>query len=254
MSFSLANNLEAKVVAKNDTVSSEEQYEKIKLIDNLSFSGSYNFVRDSLKLSNISIRGRTTVKGINVSFGGTLNPYLTDTLGRDINRYAWNHKSGFAKLGRLTNANLSFGMSFKSKQKEDQQEGEEPSDIVPFVHPNGSVEYVDFSIPWDFRFDYSFSYSKPNPFRDSRINQSLNFSGRMSLTDNWNLSLTSNFDVQAGKFSFTTFNIQRQLHCWNMSFNFVPFGQRKSYSFTLSASSSMLKDLKVDKKRSWFDN
>ena len=68
------------------------------------------------------------------------------------------------------------------------------------------------------------------------------------------MSLTTNFDIQARKFSFTTFNVNRSLHCWSMSFNFVPFGQRKSYSFTLNASSSILKDLKVNKQRSWFDN
>ncbi len=253
ISFSLANNLEAKMAAKNDTTSSEEQFEKVKIIDNLSFSGSYNLVADSLNLSNISVRGRTSVKGVNVSFGGTLDPYMTDETGkRKINKYVWNNASGLAKLGRLTNANLSFGMSFKSKKEENEEE--EDTDMVPIVHPDGFVEYYDFNMPWDFRFDYSFSYRKPNPFEKATINQSLNFNGRMSLTDNWNLSLTSNFDVQAGKFSFTTFNIQRKMHCWNMAFNFVPFGQRKSYSFTINASSSMLKDLKVDKKRSWFDN
>jgi hypothetical protein len=48
--------------------------------------------------------------------------------------------------------------------------------------------------------------------------------------------------------------VTRSLHCWNMAFNFVPFGQRKSYSFTINASSALLKDLKIDKQRSWFDN
>ena len=229
----------------------EELFEKIKLIDNLSFSGSYNLVADSLNLSNISIRGRTTVKGISINFGGTLNPYLTDEEGRDIHKYAWKHEKGLAKLGRLTNANLSFGMSFKSKENED---NEEESDIQEIVHPDGFVEYYDFSIPWDFRFDYTFSYSKANPTVESRINQSLNFNGRMSLTQNWDLSLTTNFDIQAQKFSFTTFNVRRSMHCWSMAFNFVPFGQRKSYSFTINASSAMLKDLKVNKQRSWFDN
>jgi hypothetical protein len=84
--------------------------------------------------------------------------------------------------------------------------------------------------------------------------QSLNFSGQLSLTENWRLSMNTNFDIQAMKFSFTTFNVSRELHCWAMSFNFVPFGDRKSYSFTLSAKSSMLKDLKLEKQRSWFDN
>jgi lipopolysaccharide assembly outer membrane protein LptD (OstA) len=259
ITFSLANNVEAKVLAKNDTSTNAEKYKKVQIIDNLSFSGSYNLVADSMNLSNISIRGRTTVKGVSVNFGGTLNPYMADSTGRSYNEYTWNHKNGLGKLGRLTNANLSFGMSFKSKEKKqtDQTEngkaGQAPPEEPPFS-PFPVPEYYDFNIPWDFNFNYSMSYSRPNPYQKATINQSLNFSGSMSLTDKWNMRLTTNFDIQAGKFSFTTFNVSRSLHCFNMSFNFVPFGDRKSYSFTLNASSSMLKDLKIDKRRSWYDN
>ena len=272
MSFSLANNIEAKIAAKNDTTGNEEKFEKIKILDNLSFNSSYDFIKDSLKLSPINIRGRTSVRSVNINFGGTINPYMTDSTGtRTINQYAWSNRSGLKKLGRLTNANLSFGMSFKSKQKdrdkqmgpgeENENMGEFPGEmgppgteqLIPDV-PFGGVQYADFSIPWDFRFDYTFSYSKRNPFEKATINQSLNFSGSMKLTNQWNMRLTTNFDVQAGEFSFTTFNVNRKLHCWNMAFNFVPFGQRKSYSFTINASSAMLKDLKIDKNRSWFDN
>ncbi|MGV8096656.1 MAG: putative LPS assembly protein LptD [Mangrovibacterium sp.] len=259
ITFSLANNVEAKVLAKNDTSTNAEKYKKVQIIDNLSFSGSYNLVADSMNLSNISIRGRTTVKGVSVNFGGTLNPYMADSTGRSYNEYTWNHKNGLGKLGRLTNANLSFGMSFKSKEKKqtDQTEngktGQAPPEEPPFS-PFPIPEYYDFNIPWDFNFNYSMSYSRPNPYQKATINQSLNFSGSMSLTDKWNMRLTTNFDIQAGKFSFTTFNVSRSLHCFNMSFNFVPFGDRKSYSFTLNASSSMLKDLKIDKRRSWYDN
>ena len=261
ISFSLANNLEAKVAAKNDTASNAEKFEKVKIIDNLGISASYNLVADSLNLSNISVRGRTTIKGVSVNFGGTLNPYMTNSSGTGlINEYVWNHKSGLGKLGRLTNANLSFGMSFKSKnenkgagQAPSEQEEDSPETRMPLEMMTGPA-YYDFNIPWEFRFDYSFSYNKSNPFKKSTINQSVNLNGRMSLTDKWNMSLTTNFDVQAKAFSFTTFNVTRSLHCWSMSFNFVPFGDRRSYSFTLNASSAMLKDLKVDKQRSWFDN
>jgi len=259
ITFSLANNIEAKVLAKNDTSTNAEKFKKVKILDNLSFSGSYNLIADSMKLSNISIRGRTTIKGVSVNFGGTLNPYMADSTGKSYNSYTWNHRNGFGKLGRLTNANLSFGMSFKSKEKKQTgqtAEGQaneavlEDDPTSPFYVP----PYYDFNIPWDFNFNYSMSYSHPNPYKSATINQSVNFSGSMSLTDKWNVRMTTNFDLEAKKFSYTTFNISRNLHCFNMSFNFVPFGDRKSYSFTLNASSSMLKDLKIDKRRSWYDN
>lgn len=258
ITFSLANNIEAKVLAKNDTSTNAEKFKKVKILDNLSFSGSYNLIADSMKLSNISIRGRTTIKGVSVNFGGTLNPYMADSTGRSYDSYTWNHRNGFGKLGRLTNANLSFGMSFKSKEKKQtgQTGGEQTEELAPEppFSPFPVPEYYDFNIPWDFNFNYSMSYSHSNPYKSATINQSVNFSGSMSLTDKWNVRMTTNFDIEAKKFSYTTFNISRNLHCFNMSFNFVPFGDRKSYSFTLNASSSMLKDLKIDKRRSWYDN
>jgi len=276
ISFSLANNIEAKLAAKNDTTKAQDgkekdKYTKVKILDNLSFSGSYNLIADSLNLSPISIRGRTTIKGVSVNFGGTVDQYMANTQGQRIHQYAWNNNSGLAKLGRLTNANLSFGLNFKSKDKKSGGKGdgntategenaptgdgfgEMEQEEAPIVTPFG-VEYYDFSIPWEFSMNYSMNYSKPNPYRKSTVSQSVNVSGRMSLTENWNMSMTTNFDIQAKEFSFTTFNVTRRLHCWSMSFNFVPFGDRRSYSFSLNASSSMLKDLKVNKNRSWYDN
>ena len=259
VSFSLANNVEAKVLAKNDTSANAEKYKKVKIIDNLSFSGSYNFVADSMNLSNIALSGRTTIKGVSFNFSGTLNPYMADSTGTSYDEYVWNHKSGLDKLGRLTSASLSFSLSFKSKDKKqaDDPAGKEPPRPEAgktVFNPVPVPEYAAFSMPWSFNASYSLSYSHSNPFTKATISQSVSLSGSLKLTEKWNSTMTTNFDIDAGKFSYTTFHISRNLHCFNMSFNFVPFGTRKSYGFTISASSSMLSSLKIDKKRSWYDN
>ncbi len=261
ISFSLNNNLEAKVLETTDSIASKDakpKYKKVKIID-ITSSTSYNMIADSFKLSTIALSARTTIKGISVNMGGTLNPYMVNEKGRVLDEYVWNHKNGFGKLGRLTNANMSFGMNFESKKEKTTAEGDKQKKVEEKPVKNDEIEYVDFKMPWSFRFDYSFYYSNsyvPNSSGKIKptINQSLNFSGRLSLTDKWQMDMNTNFDVQAMKFSFTTVNITRTLHCFNMSFNFVPFGDRKSYSFTLSASSSMLRDLKISKQRSWLDN
>lgn len=258
VNFSLSNNVEAKMLAVADSAkdSKEDKYKKVKILDNLSLAGSYNLVADSMNMSIISVRGRTTIKGVSVNFGGNIDPYNVDRNGNRFNQYMWNAGKGLGKLGRLESANLSFGMSFQSKKGQEKAAETKKEDTENQILPGGYDQYYDFNIPWDFRFDYSLTYSnRPRPNQKAvQIMQSLNFSGRMSLTENWRLSMNTNFDIQAMKFSFTTFNVSRELHCWAMSFNFVPFGDRKSYSFTLSAKSSMLKDLKLEKQRSWFDN
>ncbi len=250
INFNVNNNLEAKIASRNDTT--EAQYEKISILDNLGFSGSYNMIADSMNLSHINIRGRTAVKGVSVSFGGTLDPYMADSLGNDIATYAWTEKKGIAKLGRLTRANLSFGLSFSSKDSSE-DEDEESEEETDDVFDNDRI-YGEFRMPWSINMNYSFSYSNPNPYTDPTINQSISFRGTLGITDKWNMTMNTNFDVQRAAFSFTTVSVSRTLHCWNMGFTFVPFGDRKSYSFSLSASSSMLRDLKINKQRSWRDN
>lgn len=253
VSFSLSNNVEMKIADLKDTTETTK-FKKVKLIDNLSVNTSYNLIADSLNMTPVSIRGRTTVQGVGINFGTTLDPYMTDKNGRKINEFAWNHKQGLAKLGRLTNANLSFGMQFNSKQGQKESEAAREAIEEDQVLPGDFRDYVDFNIPWNVGFDYTFSYNRPNPNVKSRITQTLNLRGSVTLTQHWKLNMTTNYDIAAKAFSFTNFSVYRDLHCWEMSFNFVPFGYMKSYSFTLNARTSMLKDLKVNKQRSFYDN
>jgi hypothetical protein len=265
ISFSLSQNLEAKVLQENDSTKKDQKpvYKKVKIIDNLGISTSYNMIADSMKLSPISINARTTIKGVSVNMGGNLNPYMVDNEGKIYDRYMWNNPNarGLSKLGRLTNANLSFGMNFESKKGKKEAEENKKAIDEDKALPGSYSEYVDFNIPWSFRFDYSFYYTNsfrpkskatdPNP---KKIMQSLNFGGRLNLTEKWNMDMNTNFDIEAMKFSFTTINVSRTMHCWSMAFGFVPFGDRKSYSFNLSASSAILRDLKISKQSSWRDN
>ena len=258
ISFSLNNNIEMKVLDTRDSTKTDEEqkYRKVKILDNLSFNTSYDLIADSLNLAPISMRARTTIAGVSINMGGVLDPYMVDENYRKIHKYVWNEKKGLAKLGRLTRANVSFGMNFKSKQgqkeAEENQEKVEEQNILPGDYAN----YADFNIPWDFGFDYSFNYSGPTSASSpkGRITQTMGFRGNVNLTSNWRISMNTNFDIMAKQFSFTTFNVTRDLHCWQMAFNFVPFGFMKSYSFTINAKSTMLKDLKLSKRQSHYDN
>ena len=253
VSFSLSNNVEMKVADLKDTTSTNE-FKKVKIIDNLSFNTSYNLIADSFNLSPISIRGRTTIQGVGINFGSMIDPYMTNNRGQRINQYAWNNNKGLARLGRLVNSNVSFGMQFDSKKGKEESDDARESIEEDNVLPGDFRDYVDFNIPWNFGFDYSFSYNRPNPNEKARITQTLNLRGSVTLTDKWRINMNTNYDISAKAFSFTNFSIYRDLHCWEMSLNFVPFGYMKSYSFTLNARTSMLKDLKVSKQRSFYDN
>ncbi len=48
-------------------------------------------------------------------------------------------------------------------------------------------------------------------------------------------------------------NISRDLHCFTMTASFVPLGPYKSYNFHIAVKSSLLSDLKYDKRSSYND-
>lgn len=257
--FSLNNTLELKKLNLKDTTTTET-YKKISILDQLSFSGSYNLAADSLNLSNINVAARTKVAGIDVNFGAILDPYAFEN-GHLINQFELS-KNG--RLARLTSANLSFGLSFTSKADKDKKKKAETEDAAVKQQKEieeqnrrqqmGEVpEYADFSVPWDLRFDYSFRYARPNPAVSPSITQTVDFNGNVNLTKQWKVGFSSGVDLQKMDVTFTQLNIFRDLHCMQMSLNLIPFGFRQSYSFTIRATSALLKDLKLSKNQSFYD-
>ena len=256
--FGINNTLEMKMLNTKDTVS-KEAFKKIKLLDQLSINGSYNLAADSLNLSNFNITARTKVAGIDLNFGAILDPYAMQN-GHLINQFQF---SRTGQLARLTSANMSFGLSFKSKEGKEKEKADEKltpeqrneADLLKIRKNSGDIpEYADFSVPWDLSFNYSFRYNKPDPTKVSTITQTVDFNGNVSMTKQWKVGFSSGLDVQKMQVTFTQFNIFRDLHCMQMSLNLVPFGYRQSYSFTIRATSSLLQDLKLSKRQSYYDN
>jgi hypothetical protein len=250
LSFSLSNNLEVKVKSDKDTVTGTK---KIKIIENLNASASYNIYAPSYKLSSIGINGSSTLlKDFTINYNGTIDPYDMDSLGR-IDRYYWKKHKG---IGRLTNAGVSFRYTFKSSEGSP-KEGQEPNANNPQSKNNNvpaaplTRGYNYFDVPWSFSFSYSLNYSKP--LRKSEIVQVLDFDGSISLTKKWNIGFQSGYDFKAKEFSYTTFNISRNLHCWVMTFDFAPFGPFRFYNFRITALSTLLNDLKYETRKDYYD-
>ena len=111
---------------------------------------------------------------------------------------------------------------------------------------------MDFEIPWNLRINYSLNYSKRG-FEEANITQTLRFSGDLSLTEKWKVNFNSGYDLENNDFTQTNIGINRDLHCWQLSFNWVPFGNFQSYTFFIGVKSSLLQDLKLNRQRSFFD-
>ncbi|MCB0431104.1 MAG: LPS-assembly protein LptD [Flavobacteriales bacterium] len=242
INFGVQNNVEMKVrPAADDTTG---QAKKIKLIDNLSVSTAYNLAADSIQWQPINIQARATpLPFLNVTFGSAYSPYVTDTQNRTLNRLEILENK---RLARLVNMRASIDLSLSHKGAK--TEGSTPG-ISPGLFPIAGQ--VDFSIPWTLRMNYIVNYTKQLP--ESTLQQTLAFNGDLSLTPKWKASFYSGYDLTKGQFSYTTITINRDLHCWEMSFFYIPFGSRQSYNLSIRVKAPVLQDLKITKRKDWVD-
>ena len=280
MSLSIGNNVEAKVRDLRDTTGAGVK--KIKLIDQLNLSTGYNFLADSLKLSNIGITMSTSVfEKVGISANVNFDPYAIDERGRKINKFNF-QTQGWGKALRLTNASasLSYSLSGKgevigndgSKTDDGSGGGEAPQNSADYYRriyyhpitgeyiPGGWLYYTNPSVPWSLNFNYSFSYSRSYQYTNgqlitnNRYTQTLGVSGNIKLTPKMNLNATTGFDLMAMKMTTTQLSATYDLHCFNISVSWVPTGQWQSWSFRIAANAAALSDLlKFKKSTSYWD-
>lgn len=239
ISLSIDNNVEMKMKNPGDTTGNEES-KKVKLLESLSIRASYNIFADSMNFSTIALAARTRVfnEKVDLNFSATLDPYALNESGGRINKY-------HGGIGRLTQASITSGFSLSSDNGKNK---ELKNELLGGYYDN----YVDFEVPWNFNINYSMNYSKSGLDKGT-INQMLQFSADVSLTEKWKLRMNSGFDITKKEITATSFNITRDLHCWEMTFDCIPFGSHQSYSFRINVRSSMLRDLKLTKRESWYD-
>jgi len=269
ISFGLDNHIEIKVRNKSDTSSSGSK--KVTIIDGFGFTGSYNYLADSFKLSPISFYFRSTLfNSINITGGTTLDPYQTDTMGFDVNKYAWAGKK--FSLGRITNGNLAISTSFKSKPKDPKVEQQKQALLnaqgqMPMTMEeqqaqlnymrNNSAQYADFNIPWSLNLSLAFNFTnseKPDYTGfQTIITSSLNWSGDFNLTDKWKIGLNGYYDLRYTKLQSLTMNISRDLHCWQMSINVTPVGYSHYFNITINPKAGILQDLKINRTKYFYD-
>ena len=273
MSFGLDNNLEMKVRSKKDTT--DAGIKKVKLIDGFGFNGSYNFIADSFRLSNISLYLRSTLfEKINITAGANLDPYLKDSMGRSVDHYAWSgfdgHKFG---LGKITSGSVAVSTSFKSKPKDKKTDSlansafssaqnnatpltlEEQQAQLTYIRSN-PAEFADFNIDWSVNISYSLTFShalKSNLIDyQTLVNSNLNLSGDFNLTPQWKVGMSTYYDFNGSGLQNVSAFISRNLHCWQMSIN-VYSGYTKGFNITISPKSGILRDLKINRSRYFYN-
>ena len=231
--LNISNILEAKLNSKKDTIKSTK---KIKIFENLNVGSSYNIFADSLNLNDINLNARTRfLDVIDFTFSSRYDPYVVnENFTNNVNKFEL-FENG--RLARFTNANTTVGLTisnntFKKKKEEEKEKNNK--------------------ISWSFNANYSLNYNKG--YRSSEFSdtiQTLNFSGDLKISDKWKLNFQSGYDFDTKELTYSSINIYRDLHCWEMILNLIPIGYHRSYTFTIRVKAAILQDLKLERKRDW---
>ena len=115
--------------------------------------------------------------------------------------------------------------------------------------------YSKWECPWSLTLNYSVNYGYGEFDYDKldyrgKFTQNLSISGTLRPTKNWNFTMSASYNFEMKKIAYMNCSITRDLHCFTMTASFVPVGPYKSYTFHIAVKSSLLKDLKYDKRSS----
>ena len=179
---------------------------------------------------------------------------MYDSGGRKRDIYQFNVNK---KLGTLSNANLALSFNLRSKKNKQQeyQSDEGTEEELDLINANPDA-YIDFNIPWTISLDYKIDYRRSitSALDTFYLTQSVGVRGDFSITKNWKIAYITNYDFSRKEFSFTSIEVARDLHCWEIGFNWIPFGIMQSYNIHINVKSSLLQDLKLQRRRTWYDN
>jgi hypothetical protein len=272
ISLNLGNIVQAKVFARNDTTGKPKT---INLIDNFNFGTSYNIFADSMRWSPMSMTFLTTLFGnVGLNANASFNFYGMDSNGKTIGTFYYAQTK---KLMRLTSFSASTSFSLdkilqggKNKKKplpapvkqsvsptnvsgltEEPKPGQQPKQEQAQYDEYG---YMIFDSPWTMNVSYSFTYSNPGLSTRRIISQSLSVNGTLQLTKKMSITYQTGYDIGHKAITMSNIQITRDLHCWDMSFSWVPNGNMKMWEFSIRVKASVLQDLKYDRRKDFHDN
>ncbi len=244
MSFGFSNNLELKIKDEKDP----KGYKKVKIFESLNINSGYNFSAEKFKLSPISISGMTSLfeRKVNIQFGASINPYK---IQRYINESGSEVSEYIDEIGNFQFTNMTIGTGYtfdnstfggkKFDAKNYTKQGTVRDENFYFDKDN----YAHYAIPWSLTANLSYTYSKGTE-RIATHNGSINFSGKISPTPYWAISVNSTYDFVENDFTYVRFGFERDLRSFNLSFGWTPMGRYKSYDFFIGIKANLLSDLK----------
>ncbi len=248
LNYSISNVLEMKYFsARRDTV------KRMRVFDNLVFSGSYNLSADSLKWSTIGTGGLFRLfKGItNLTWNATFDPYVRSETGQRINRYVIREEG---KLLRVSAFSVQLNTSCTFRQLRDLFERKDDN-----AAPAPAGAAPDEFLGWfdQFRIGHRVSFDRRQVFNANRDTfligtNDLSISGDIPISSKWRINIGNiSYNFQTREIGYPDLGFTRDLHCWELSLRWQPV--RGTYEFFIAVKPGTLDFLKVPYRKNIFD-
>lgn len=250
LTIDITNNFEMKILQKKDT---STNFKKIPLLEQFRVNTGYNFSADSLKLSPLKLTAQSRLFNNLVSWnaGATFDAYQVNEQRQRIEEFHFKNGKG---LMRFDNAYFSMNLNLAGKSN-----GKKPQDAQfgtveerEYIARNPDLFY-DFTIPWSLSVGYQLNISKGvagNLDSTLLVANALTFGGHINITPNWQLNVSSGFDIRNKEMTLTNVRVQRDLHCWVLAFDWTAFPlNRQRYEIDLHVKSEILQELKLTRKQ-----
>ncbi|MGM0546748.1 MAG: putative LPS assembly protein LptD [Bacteroidota bacterium] len=248
--FSLDNVFEAKKVERDST--GEKKEDVIRLIDQFNMSSSYNFAADSVKLADLNTSLRASIlPGLSINAKANFNFYDRDDQGAKVDDFLiQTDKKPLELTSFSTSTSYSVNWGEGGFQAND-KEPHYPQNYNPLnqnifhpVDPHFNTQPVrDFSSPLSFSVDFSYRWNL-NPTGENNKSATINARNiNLKLTPKWDFRTQIGYDLVDGEFTPSQFSLNRNLHCWDLSFTMNPFGDDQYYFFSLRVNAGQLQSI-----------
>jgi lipopolysaccharide assembly outer membrane protein LptD (OstA) len=217
-----------------------------KQLLSLTASTAYNVAADSFHLAPLIVMASSNALSENLLFsaGSMYDFYSYDPLtGERVNRF--NSEEGKGLL-RFVKGFLDMSMSVQGSRQGGTTTAPSRSPIMMNTLQTffnmGNFGSIDYSLPWELRFSLFLQADRSNPLQPETTSL-INAAATAALSKEWHIAMNTGYDLQNRSLVLPMLQISRDLHCWQMSVQWVPFGQFQSYAIEIGLKAPQLKDI-----------
>lgn len=226
----------------------------------LTAATSYNFAADSLKLAPVTFLASSQAVSdhLILSAGGMYDYYSYDpSTGSRVERASSDDGHG---LLRFVKGFVNMSWSFEGERPGSSLRPSVRESGIPFIlnanqalflerfNTTDTYHDVDYGVPWQLRMSMFLYTDRSNPVEGAEAMSLLNAMVRVGLSRNWQVAVNTGYDFLNNDVVFPIVQVHRDLHCWQLSFQWVPSGIFKSYSLQIGLKAPQFRDIKFGKK------